>query len=231
MSEQFAWKVLREHTSEQPEQPFRLGVLASGSGSNLQAIIDAIDNYELPGVELALVLSHNARAYAIQRALAHKVPVMYLPWRKFPAGSFLHEMTPTEAHIAQLLHLFQVDLVVLAGWMRIFSPPFVEQFAKRMINTHPALLPRDGTGEVYTLSNGEQIPVFRGLHVVKRALEAGVSTTGISVHYAIPAVDAGPVICQQELAIEPGEDEEHLHERLKVIEHRLLVEAIRQLKK
>ncbi len=232
MSEQFEWKVLSEGTlgKAAPEKKLRLGVLISGSGSNLQAIIDAIESHELPGVEIALVLSNNANAYGIQRALTHKLPLIYLPWRKFPAGSSLHEMTPNEAQIASLLHFFQVDLVVLAGWMRILSAPFLEQFTHCVINIHPALLPREGGGESYTLSNGEQIPVFRGINAVKLALEAGVQVTGSSVHYVTPVVDAGPVICQQELPIESGESEEHLHERLKGVEHRLIVAAIRQLR-
>lgn len=233
MSEQFEWKVLGESTPGKaaPEKKLRLGVLISGSGSNLQAIIDAIESNALPGVEIALVISNKAGAAGIQRALKHKLPVIYLPWRKFPAGAFLREMTPNEAQIAGLLRFFSVDLIVLAGWMRIFSAPFLEQFANRVINIHPALLPKAGSGDVYTLSSGEQIPVLRGINVVKMALEAGLQATGSSVHYVTPVVDAGPVICQQELSIEPGDTEESLHERLKVVEHRLVVEALRQLSK
>lgn len=231
MSEQFEWKVLGEGTSGKtgPGKKLRLGVLISGSGSNLQAIIDAIAGQELPHAEIALVLSNNAKAYGIQRALTHKIPVSYVPWRTFPVEASLREMTPNETQIASLLRIFQVDLLVLAGWMRILSAPFLEQFPKRVINIHPALLPREGAGETYTLSNGEQIPVFRGINAVKMALEAGVQTTGSSVHYVTPVVDAGPVICQQELSIEPGESAEHLHERLKVVEHRLIVKALQQI--
>jgi phosphoribosylglycinamide formyltransferase 1 len=230
-AEYFAWKVLGENIPGKytPERNLRLGVLISGSGSNLQAIIDAIESGELQAAEIALVISNSASAQGVQRALKHKLPVIYLPWRKFPAGAFLHEMTPNEAQIAALLQLFQVDLVVLAGWMRILTAPFLERFVKRVINIHPALLPPGGSGETYTLSNGEQIPVFRGMHCIKMALDAGVKITGSSVHYVTPVVDAGPVICQQEVPIEPGDTEESLHERLKVVEHRLLVEAIRRL--
>lgn len=222
---------VREHKSVQEHQneKLRLGVLISGSGSNLQAILDAIESGRLPDVEVALVICNVSGAGGIARALKHKVPVIYLPWRKFPAHAALCEMTPNETKVAALLQLFDVDLVVLAGWMRILSPPFLERFAHRVINVHPALLPLQGAGESYTLSNGSQIPVFRGMYAIKMALEAGVSVTGSSVHYVTPIVDAGPVICQQEVAIEPGDTEESLHERLKVVEHRLLVEAIRQL--
>lgn len=229
--EQFAWKVMHESAPGKPapEQKLRLGVLISGSGTNLQAIIDAIESGKLPGVEIALVLSNSAKATGIQRALNHKLPVIYLPWRKFPVSASLREMTPNETQIASLLQFFRVDLVVLAGWMRIFSAPFLEHFTNRVINIHPALLPRKGAGDTYTLSNGEQIPVLRGMHSAQMALDAGLSITGSSVHYVTPIVDAGPVICQQEVAIQPGDTEDSLQERLKLVEHELIVEAIRQL--
>lgn len=232
-AERFEWRILGAGAPGRaaPESKLRLGVLISGSGSNLQAIIDAIEGGALPGVEIALVVSNNASAFGIQRALKHRLPVIYLPWRKLPAGSALQEMTPSEAQLAGLLSFFRVDLVVLAGWMRILSAPFLEQFANRVINIHPALLPREGRGETYTLSSGETIPALRGLHVVKMALDAGLKVTGSSVHYVIAEVDAGPVICQQEVPIEPGDTEESLHERLKEVEHRLIVEAIRQFRR
>jgi len=227
--EHFARKALSVSGTHSLEKKLRLGVLISGSGSNLQAIIDACEAGKLPGVEIALVISNNANAHGIQRALKHKLPVIYLPWRKFPAGEYVDEMTPNEGQIAGLLQFFRVDLIVLAGWMRILGATFLDQFAHRVINIHPALLPRGGSGETYTLSNGETIPVLRGINAVKMALDAGLKITGSSVHYVTAEVDAGPVICQQEITIEPGDTEESLHERLKAVEHRLLIEAIREL--
>lgn len=212
-----------------PQRTLRLGILISGSGSNLQALIDATEHDELPGVEIALVLSHNAGATGMQRALTHRLPVTYLPWRPLPARVALHEMTANEVLLAGLLHCFRVDLVVLAGWMRLLSAPFLEQFAHRVINIHPALLPREGTGPTCTLSSGATIPALRGMHVVKMALDAGLAATGSSVHYVTADVDAGPVICQQEVPIEAGDSEERLHARLKEVEHRLIVEAIRHV--
>jgi phosphoribosylglycinamide formyltransferase 1 len=217
----------------------RLGVLISGSGSNLQAIIEAIESHQLPGVEIALVVSNKADAYGLQRALKHKLPAIYLPWSKRPveAQCIASEITvskPTmsesESRLTTLLQLFQVDLIVLAGWMRIFSAAFLEQFPQRVINIHPALLPDDGTGSTFTTKNGTQIPVFRGLHAVQQALDAGVKITGSCVHFVTPEVDAGPVICREEVAIEEGDTEETLHERLKVVEHRLIVTAVGGLK-
>lgn len=208
-------------------KPFRLGVLISGSGSNLQALIDAIEGDQLPGVEIALVVSNKADAPGLQRALHHHLPSIYLPWNR-PTAVEATAMSASEAQLTALLRLFQVDLVVLAGWMRILSAPFLAQFPQRVINLHPALLPDSGTGESYTTRNGITIPVFRGLHAVRQALQAGVPTTGSTVHYVTPTVDAGPVICREEVAIELGETEESLHGRIKAVEHRLIVEAVRR---
>lgn len=227
--EQFAWKIIdKSHTGESARKTLRLGVLISGDGSNLQALIDAIEQNKLPGVEIALVVSNKADAYGIQRALKHHIPVIYLPWEKRSAilasGT---GMVASEAKLTALLQLFQVDLIVCAGWMRIFTPAFVSQFPRRMINLHPALLPDDGTGNTFTASDGTMIPALRGLHVVRQALEAGIKVTGSTLHYVTPEVDAGPVICRAEVAIEPDDTEESLHERIKQVEHKLIVEGVR----
>ncbi len=210
---------MSEHEHKTQNQSLRLGVLISGTGSNLQALIDAIENQQLPGVEIALVVSNKANAYGLQRALKHNIPAIFFPWK--PPNS--------ESLLTALLQLFQVDLIVLAGWMRILSATFLDQFPQRVINIHPALLPDEGTGDTYITSDGAHTPVFRGLHAVKQALDAGVKITGSCIHYVTPEVDAGPVICREEMAIEEGDTEESLHERLKVVEHRLLVQAVRKL--
>jgi len=217
----------------------RLGVLISGSGSNLQALIEAIESQQLPGVKIALVVSNKADAYGLQRALKLKLPAIYLPWEQRTVGAQLfapeiiapkRTMSESESRLTTLLHLFQVDLIVLAGWMRILSAAFLEQFPLRVINIHPALLPDDGIGSTFITKNGLQIPAFRGLHAVQQALDAGVKITGSCVHFVTPEVDAGPVICREEVAIEEGDTEETLHERLKVVEHRLIVKAVESLK-
>ena len=217
----------------------RLGVLISGSGTNLQALIEAIESHQLPGVEIALVVSNKADAYGLQRALKHNLPAIYLPWEQRPVGAqrIAPEMTVpgltmsvSESRLTTLLQLFRVDLVVLAGWMRILSASFLEQFPQRVINIHPALLPDDGTGSTFITKNGIQIPAFRGLHAVQQALDAGVKITGSCVHFVTLEVDAGPVICREEVVIQEGDTEETLHERLKVVEHRLIVKAVEHLK-
>ena len=240
--ESFAWKISRkrhasgkpEETPETPQHSLRLGVFISGSGSNLQALIDAIENKQLTEVEIALVVSNNANAYGVQRALKHNLPVIYLPWVRPAGAQFIAPqkggMSESEVKLTALLQLFKVDLIILAGWMRILSAAFLEQFPRQVINLHPALLPDDGTGHIHTTQDGTRIPVFRGLHAVKQALDAGVKVTGSTVHYVTPEVDAGPVICREEVAIVPGDTEESLHERIKAVEHRLIVEAVRMCK-
>ncbi|HLL78590.1 MAG TPA: phosphoribosylglycinamide formyltransferase [Ktedonobacteraceae bacterium] len=216
--ETFEWKVAeRRQKRSEGASPLRLGVLISGSGTNLQAMIDAIEGNELPGVEIALVASNAIDAYGLERAHRHNLQTLYLHWKN---------REESEATLITWLNLFQVDLVVLAGWMRILSAHFLAQFPNRVINIHPALIPDDGTSSTYTTQNGSVIPVFRGLHAVRQALDAGVTVTGSSVHFVTPEVDAGPVICREEVAILPGDTEESLHERLKAVEHRLVVQAI-----
>ena len=194
----------------------RVAVLISGSGSNLQALIDATSGQQLSGVEIVLVISNKADAYGIQRALKHKLPTAFIPWR---------QRTEAESRIAALLQLFEADLIVLAGWMRILSADFTAQFPQRIINLHPALLPDDG-GATYTASDGTIIPALRGLHAVQQALDAGLKVTGSTVHYVIPEVDAGPVLCRAEVVIVPDDTEDTLQARLKEYEHALIVEAV-----
>ncbi len=206
----------------------------SDTADTYESLIDAIENKQLTEVEIALVVSNNANAYGVQRALKHNVPVIYLPWVRLAGAQFTvpqkGEMSESEVKLTALFQVFKVDLIVLAGWMRILSTAFLEQFPRQVINLHPALLPDDGIGHIYTTQDGTQIPVFRGLHAVKQALDAGVKVTGSTVHYVTPEVDAGPVICREEVAIVPGDTEESLHERIKAVEHRLIVEAVRMRK-
>ncbi len=201
--------------------PLRIAVLVSGNGSNLQALIDAIEDGTLAGVEIGLVISNRADAYGLQRALKHKLPTVFIPWTKQA------QREEAEAKILALLQLFRVELIILAGWLRIFSTDFILRFPQRILNLHPALLPSDG-GETYTTRDGTTIPAIRGLHVVRKALEKGLPITGSTVHYVIPEVDAGPVIEHAEVHIHPGDTEETLHERLKEEEHHLIIEAVRR---
>jgi phosphoribosylglycinamide formyltransferase-1 len=199
--------------------PLRLGVLISGSGTNLQAIIDACVSGRLREVEIALVVSNMALAPGLQRALVQRLPALYLPWKSAAVEE-------SEQRLAAVLQLFGVDLIVLAGWMRILSARFLACFPRRVINLHPALLPDDPTAQVHIASDGSIIPAFRGLHAVRQALEAGVKLTGSTVHYVTPEVDAGPVLCRAEVPITEQDNEETLHARIKAVEHELIIEAI-----
>jgi phosphoribosylglycinamide formyltransferase-1 len=171
-------------------------VLASGSGTNLQALLDAY-----PG-HLVVVAGDEEGVFAFERARRAGVAVEYVDPQDFASRKEF------DAELANRVVAHGVGLVVGAGYMRVLTPVFLERFPA-VINVHPSLLPE-----------------FRGLHAIRRALEAGVKRTGVTVHFMVEEVDAGPVIRQESVAILPGDTEEGLHKRLRPIEHRLLVEAV-----
>jgi phosphoribosylglycinamide formyltransferase-1 len=183
----------------------RIGVLASGRGTNLQAILDACEDGRLPA-RVVLVLSDRPDAPALERARKAGVPTR----------SILPANVPTrEAHDAALvaaLRAAEVETVVLAGYMRLVTPGFLQAFPNRVINVHPALL-----------------PAFPGLHAQRQAIEYGVKVTGCTVHFVDEGVDTGPIFLQEALPVEEGDDEARLAARIRVVEHRLLVEALRLL--
>ena len=211
-------------TNGHMQSVLRIAVMISGNGSNLQALIDAIESKQLANVEIAVVISNRADAHGLQRALRHQCPSIYIPWTRKT------QQQDAEAKIRQILKIFDVDLIILAGWLRIFSPGFIEQYPQRIINLHPALLP-DNSTHTYVTANGAVIPALRGLHVVRQAIEADLPITGSTVHYVVPEVDAGPVIARVEIPILPNDTEDTLHERLKELEHQLIVEAVRDYAK
>jgi phosphoribosylglycinamide formyltransferase-1 len=174
----------------------RFAVLASGSGTNLQALLDAY-----PG-HLVVVAGDKEGAFAFERARRAGVPVEYVDPADFDTRKEF------DRELADRVAAYDVGLVVGAGYMRVLTPVFLERFPA-VINVHPSLLPE-----------------FRGLHAIRRALEAGVERTGVTVHFMVEEVDAGPVISQEVVPILPGDTEEKLHERLRPVEHRLLVGAV-----
>jgi len=192
----------------------RLAVLASGNGSNLQAIIDAAESGALPGVRVAVVVADRREAYALERAKKHGIPTLYhpfLPYRK--AG---RSRADYDADLAAKLAPYEVDLVVLAGWMRILSMAFLQHYSGRVLNLHPAL---PGT--------------FPGTHAIERAHEASrrgeIAHTGVMVH-RVPdeGVDVGPVVVQQVVPIYPEDTLEMLESRIHEAEHALYVRAIQE---
>lgn len=182
---------------------YRIGVLVSGRGSNLQAILDAVAGGELP-VEVALVISNRPQAYALQRAASRGVPVVVLARRQFASRR--------EQQMAMVAALQEagVDLVVLAGFDQILHPNFVRAFSQRIINIHPSLLPAFGGG----------------LHAQADALAYGVKVSGCTVHLVTDEVDGGPIILQAAVPVLDDDSPETLAARILVQEHRLLPRAI-----
>jgi len=174
----------------------RFAVLASGSGTNLQALLDAYPR------ELVVVAGDRGEAFAFERARRAGVPVEHVDPEAFASRKAF------DLELADRISRYEVRLVVGAGYMRILTPAFLERFSA-VINVHPSLLPR-----------------FRGLRAVERALEAGVEETGVSVHFMVEEVDAGPVVAQEAVPVVPGDTRETLLERLHPVEHRLLVGAV-----
>jgi len=189
-----------------------LAVLASGNGTNLQAIIDAIEAGRLPQVRISVVVSNRKAAYALKRAEAHGIPTLYHPLRPYrQAGRSREEY---DADLAAMLSRYPVDLVVLAGWMHIFTMGFLRHYSGRVLNIHPALP-----------------GAFPGTHAIERAYEAfqrgEITHTGVMVH-RVPdeGVDEGPVVLQERVPIYPNDTLADLEARIHAVEHALYVRAI-----
>ncbi len=207
----------------------RIAVLISnkGTGSNLEAIIKAIKTGKIKNGKIVVVVSHKADAYGLKRAQKRKIPTEILDLKEFlTRGKTRLEY---DNNLGQLLKKkYQVDLVVLAGWMLILSNEFIKYFSQQTINLHPGLLP-DGKGKYIKLSTGEKIPAIRGMHTtdaVGFALEHKFPITGSTVHFITPKVDQGIVIIRGEVRIKPQDSVETLYARMKKEEHKILPLAI-----
>lgn len=183
-------------------EPLSIGVLVSGRGTNLQAIIDAIETGRLKA-SIKIVISNNPEAYAIERAKRHGIPVEVVPDKDF------HTRIDYDKEVVRVLKEKGVELVVLAGFMRILSPFFVRSFPMRIMNIHPALLPS-----------------FPGLQVQRKAIEYGVKFSGCTVHFVDEGVDTGPIIIQAVVPVYDDDTEETLAERILKEEHRIYPQAI-----
>jgi len=183
---------------------FRLVVLASGSGTNLQAILDTLHGRE--GIEVVGVGSDRPEARALQRARAAGVETGVFPREDYAARE------ARDTAMAAWIEARGADLVVLAGYMQLLSPAFVARFRDRVVNIHPALL-----------------PAFPGLDAIGQALAAGIETTGVTVHFVDEGVDTGPAIVQREVQVPVDRDRERLEEAIHAVEHELYPEAIRMI--
>lgn len=184
-----------------------LGILGSGSGSNMQAILDAIDAGTLDA-EIALVLSDHQDAFILERARKNGIKAEWIDCQGFKTR-FPDEV---QAETAQRLLDAGVECVCLAGFMRLAKKPLLEAFPNRILNIHPSLL-----------------PAFPGVEAWKQAMEAGVKETGCTVHFVDEGMDTGPVIVQESVKVLPDDTAESLHARIQKVEHRLYPEAIRRI--
>ena len=174
-----------------------IGVLVSGKGSNLQALLDA-------GLPVVAVASNNTKAEALDRAARAGVEAA-----AFPAVEF-ESRERRDEELAEWLAERGVELVVLAGYMQLLSAPFLERFPGRILNVHPSLL-----------------PAFPGAHAVEDALAHGVKVTGATVHFVDEGIDTGPIVFQEAVEVREGDSAETLHARIQQVEHRLLPKAAR----
>lgn len=184
------------------KRQFRLGVLASGRGSNLQAIIDACEAGEIDAA-VALVVSNAAEAYALERASRHGIEAAFID----PSSHRTSEAF--DAAVLDLLRKRDVELVCLAGYMRLLSPFFVEAYKHRIMNIHPALL-----------------PAFPGLHAQCKALRYGVKLSGCTVHFVDEGIDTGPIIIQAAVPVLDNDTDEALSARILTYEHQIYPRAI-----
>jgi formyltetrahydrofolate-dependent phosphoribosylglycinamide formyltransferase len=186
--------------------PCRLVVLASGAGTILEALLAAADRPGSP--QVVAVGSDRPDAPALQRAAGRGLPTFAVPL----TGSEPAARRRWDHDLAGRVAEHRPDLVVCAGFLRLLGPAFLDRFAPRVVNTHPALL-----------------PAFPGTHAVRDALGYGVQVTGATVHLVDAGVDTGPIVAQECVPVRPDDDEAGLHERIKVVERRLLVDAVRAL--
>jgi phosphoribosylglycinamide formyltransferase-1 len=180
-----------------------LGVLASGRGSNFQSIIDSIESGYLKA-RIALLITDNPEAYAIERAKKHSIEVYITKPKDFPDKNAYY------SHIADVLKDKGVELVILAGFMRVVGKPLIDVFPNRIMNIHPALLPS-----------------FPGLHGQKQAVDYGVKISGCTVHFVDEGVDTGPIIIQAAVPVYEDDTEESASERILKQEHKIFPYAIK----
>ncbi len=181
----------------------RIGVLLSGRGSNFEALADGVSNGRIPNAEIAIVISNREGAPGVERAQSRGINARVIPSKGLEREAYDRE-------VVAVLHEHKVDLVCLAGYMRLLSPYFVAAFPQRILNIHPSLLPS-----------------FPGLESQRQALEYGVKFAGCSVHFVDENLDAGPIVLQAAVPVKDDDTVESLSERILREEHRIYSEAVR----
>jgi len=183
-------------------QPLKLGIMASGSGSNFEAVAEAIASQQL-NAEIQVLIYNNPGIKAVARAERWGVPAVLLNHRDYKRREDL------DTAIVEVFGQYKVEWVVMAGWMRLVTPVLINAFPDRIINIHPSLLPS-----------------FKGVKAVEQAIEAGVKIAGCTVHLVRLEVDSGPILLQAAVPVLPDDKPETLHARIQVQEHRILPQAI-----
>lgn len=181
----------------------RIAVLASGFGSNLQAIIDQSQNLNING-EIVLVFSNNENAYALERAKKHGIKSVNFNPRQFECRQKYDE------ELLALLKNEKIDLIVMAGYLLLIGPEIIKEFPRKIINIHPALLPS-----------------FKGIHGIRYAFDYGVKVTGVTVHFVEEELDAGPIISQEAVTVAEEDTVETLEEKIHKIEHKIYPLAVK----
>ena len=181
----------------------RIGILLSGRGSNFEALADSVSAGRIPSAEIAIVISHREGAPGIERARARGIDARVIPSKGLEREAY-------DRQVVAALQEKKVDLVCLAGYMRLLSPYFVQAFRGRILNIHPSLL-----------------PAFPGLESQRQALEHGAKFAGCTVHFVDETLDAGPIIVQSAIPIRDDDTVESLSERILAEEHRIYSEAVR----
>lgn len=187
------------------DKAVRLGILISGRGSNMVALADAVSAGRVPHAEVALVVSDQANAAGLERARERGLKTIVIERRG-------RSREDHDCEIVAALREHRIDLVCLAGYMRFLSTAFVDEFRGRILNIHPSLL-----------------PAFPGLHPHKQALDAGVTSSGCTVHFVDETLDGGPIILQRTVAVLPGDTEDSLAARILEQEHELYAEAVAEV--
>jgi phosphoribosylglycinamide formyltransferase-1 len=204
-----------------PQRP-RVTVMVSGSGTNLQSVLDRAHGGALP-IDVVAVVSNSAKAFALERARRAGVPsVRVVPWKRKEEARDAYDLRLLEEVRAD-----EPDLVLMLGWMHLLSEPFVRAFPS-LLNLHPAFLPLEPERDDVVMPDGTRMPAYRGPDAVGDALRDRQLWTGATVHAVTPATDRGPVVARKPLRVSPGETQDEVMQRLHPLEHDLVSTAIKR---